>query len=448
MSVPPEFGLAAIRDELAHVHSSIANLHRSLASSGVGDAALEAELRLMWEQRDRLTTQVGIIVAGEILAGRSIQLTGPAADAAPSSPAAVVRRRAVVPEAAEVSAGASGRTGLLASILSELGTPESLRVVGDFLQTFERLRRATHRCDQWLDLPSRAQKHLVGAVVAWLRAIQSANDDFGRPLREPEIVDLISHLSQWSREHRPGWVNGLARGATPDSQSWRQDALYHLEALQGLVSPSTPRHRDPVAPIRDALGAGSASWAQALDDALDAGLSQTDPALVELFMPCAELLDPNRHFLLLERILERTDEVGVPDNAFETMDFVPVGWRWLSYTKGRHAMLLGGHPSADVASEIKEAFELAKVTWDPADHRRKDPILNRLASGAVDIVLLLSHAAARTLEGPVERACAASDTHYVVVEGGPTVRAVRASIEDDLPPAPAQEDAPTTHAEA
>ena len=41
----------------------------------------------MWEQRDRLTTQVGTIVAGEILAGRSVQLTGPAADAAPSSPA-------------------------------------------------------------------------------------------------------------------------------------------------------------------------------------------------------------------------------------------------------------------------------------------------------------------------------------------------------------------------
>ena len=70
--------------------------------------------------------------------------------------------------------------------------------------------------------------------------------------------------------------------------------------------------------MRAALAAGPSRCQQALDDALAAGLSQTDPALVDLFMPCAELLDPSRHFALLERILERTDELGIPDNAFET----------------------------------------------------------------------------------------------------------------------------------
>lgn len=434
MPHPPSTTLDALRDELTAIQPRLAELHQRLTGHTLGDAAAEAELRLAWEQRDRIVHNLGMLVAERILAGDAISISaGDVASTSAAPPPAIARRRVAAAATSSVAATRHPDAAQIAAFLGELGTPDPLRQVGDLLDTFSRLRTATHQCDRWLDVAPRAQKHLVGAVVAWLREIQEVNDDFGRPLREPEIVDLISHLSQWSREHRPGWVNGLARGAEPDSSSWRQDAVYHIEALQGMAMPARAHSVDPLERLRHAMNTGSPSWHDELDAALDAGLSQSDPELVEMFMPCAELLDPNRHYALLECILERTDELGIPDNAYETMDFIPMGWGWFEHTRGRSALLLGGHPSADVASAIKEAFELGKVTWDPADSRRKDAILKRLATGTVDVVLLLSHAADRSLEGPVEEACAQTNTSYVVVHGGPTIRAVRAAIESELP---------------
>ncbi|TNE87565.1 MAG: hypothetical protein EP330_17870 [Deltaproteobacteria bacterium] len=435
--------LHALRGELDEVTRLIAGLHARLAENATSRPPEESELRLLWDRRDALVGRVGALVAEQILAGHTVTVAGAAESAASApaptpvapSPVAVVSRRRIVPvSSAPVPETESMDRTRLAEFLTELGSPEPARSIDGFLETYERLRYAATHCNRWLDVPPKAQRHLVGAVVAWLRDLQDSNDDFGRPLREPQIVGLISRLSHWSRENRPGWVNGLARGATPDGASWRQDTLYHIEALQGLLTPPRASSVDPLERLRHALLTSAPDWEAQLDAAISAGLSQTDPALVELFVHRPELLDNGKYFALLERIFERTENDEGMHHLHETIDFVPVGWSWMGYTRGQHALLLGGEPSATVAGALKEAFELAKVTWDPADARRKGPIVRRIASGAVDLVLFLADSADASLEDPVDQACIDADVNMVVVPHGNGIRQVRGAIEDELEP--------------
>ncbi|MCO4746218.1 MAG: hypothetical protein KC912_15580 [Proteobacteria bacterium] len=440
MSHSPMRMLDGLKVELQEVTDLIQAAHRRLADQRSSRPTGESELRLLWERRDALVSRIGTLVAEQVMAGHSLTQGEATQEAAPtpaaSAPAPVepvvrVARRRVVRQA-PAAPPTEDRTRL-AEFVAELGNPEPPRNLEAFLETYERLRYTATHCNRWLDVPTKAQRHLVGAVVAWMRDMQETNDDFGRPLREPQIVGLISRLSHWSRENRPGWVNGLARGATPDGGSWRQDTLYHIEALQGMLTPARASSVDPLERLRYAMDSNDPGFLDQLGAALAAGMSQSDPALAELFLADPTVLEGTPYQTLLRRVLDRL-QVDSPVAGGDTMDFVPIDWEWNGYAEGQHVLLLGGEPSATAAAALKDAFDFSKVTWDPADARREGSIVRRIETGAIDLVLFLGAHAAAALEQPVDDACAKADVPMVIVPDGYTVRGVRRAIEDELEP--------------
>lgn len=445
--------LDGLRAELLEVCEQIQASHHRLADENVSRPPGESELRMLWERRDALVNRIGAVAAEHLMLGKTIRHASateqPQVSAETVTP---VRRRAAPPPAvpAETVVRVSRRRvvrpaepvepspdrALLAEFVAELGMPDHTRNLDAFLETYERMRYIATHCNRWLDVPTKAQRHLVGAVVSWMRDLQEANDEFGRPLREPQIVGLISRLSHWSRENRPGWVNGLARGASPDGGSWRQDTLYHIEALQGMLTPARASSVDPLERLRHALDNNDPSFGTYLVAALDAGLSQADPALAELFLTRPELLTGTPYQTLLRRVYDRLD-LDLPEDLrqeSDTMEFVPIGWDWMGYTQGRHVLILGGEPSAAAAAALKDAFEFSKVTWDPADATREGPIVRRIGNGTVDLVLFLESHAGASLARPVDDACTDADVSLVLVPDAYGVGGVRQAIEDDLTP--------------
>lgn len=221
--------LRDVVDEIRSEHQRLA----SVAALGPSAALSEASAR-----RDRIVAELGRLVADAMLQGHDVTFSpsadresvGQAEEETNATTTRVLTRRSAAP-----STQRRPEAALLAEFIAELHDTEELETMAQFETRYESLRYAASHPNRWADLPSRAQRHLIGATVALLRDLQEANDEFDRPLREPEIVGLVSRLSHWSKEHRPGWVNGMARGAAPDDGAWLSDAQTHLDALREMV---------------------------------------------------------------------------------------------------------------------------------------------------------------------------------------------------------------------
>ncbi|TNE87411.1 MAG: hypothetical protein EP330_18260 [Deltaproteobacteria bacterium] len=235
---------ADLKEAIAQIQAE----HKRLAERptlGTSGALTEASAR-----RDRLVSEIGRVVADALLSGENIAFGEASGEAV--SLAAVEAAPAPMPTYSSVPTAPQTRyvarrtavraaprdmvdADALATFIADLGEPDELDTIQQFDQRYQKLRYAASHPNRWIDLPAKAQRHLIGATVALLRDLQEANEEFGRPLREPEIVGLVSRLSHWSKEHRPGWVNGMARGAVPDEGEWLADAQVHLEELQVMV---------------------------------------------------------------------------------------------------------------------------------------------------------------------------------------------------------------------
>lgn len=215
--------------------------HPTLTGSGsLGEATA---------RRDRLVGEIGRVIADALLANESIHFETSSAAApvvAPTpTPAPAIERYTPTPAPTVGTRYVARRSAprrpmdlvdpvALNVFIEDLGTTEELDTIQQFDQRYQRLRYTASHPNRWIGLPAKAQRHLIGATVAMLRDLQEANEEFGRPLREPEVVGLVSRLSHWSKEHRPGWVNGMARGAVPDEGEWLADAQMHIVELQAM----------------------------------------------------------------------------------------------------------------------------------------------------------------------------------------------------------------------
>lgn len=267
---------ADLRDAIGQIqaeHKRLAERPTLTASGSLSEATA---------RRDRLVGEIGRVVADALLSGNSLSFTAapevPEGEQ-PTSAAPVVQTAA--PMETYRSSNAPRETRYVArrapvrreretfdaqalqGFVDEMGSAEELDTIQQFDQRYQALRYAASHPNRWIDLPPKAQRHLIGGTVALLRDLQEANEEFGRPLREPEIVGLISRLSHWSKEHRPGWVNGMARGAVPDEGEWLLDAQMHIEELQVLIDdvtgepPAPPAAVTPAKPLADTSAAAA-----------------------------------------------------------------------------------------------------------------------------------------------------------------------------------------------
>jgi hypothetical protein len=217
--------LRAVVEEVRIEHERLAESPTITPSRVLADATAK---------RERIIAELGRVVSEAMLRGSEVAF-GEEGPATASPPIATTDSSPIRRTVTHRRSSRGSEVANLNPFIEQLQDTEDIETLDQLQARYRSVRAVAGHPDRWAGLDARVQRHLLGATVAILRDLQEANDEFDCPLREPEIVGLVSRLSHWSKEHRPGWVNGMARGAEPQGDSWLDDAEFHLDALRTII---------------------------------------------------------------------------------------------------------------------------------------------------------------------------------------------------------------------
>jgi len=318
----------------------IRELHHALAAGGDPGGALDQELLALIQQRGRLADELGAALVRWLAGGGVVVLEPPASSTTlelvhedhrqdnNQAPKAVREPSGVPAEAGPAEAESTEALPIepsrpdvsmpspappagpapqpmasaqpqprttqeqqeaLRRILNSMGRPQRPRTLNQVHKTAAALDIASKDLARWRAQPQPVQRALVGLTSSLARHLQ---DEQKRPIdaSDAELLrGVFSSLSRWSREFRPGFVPGLSRNNSPENGSWMEDARSWWRALQGHV----PANEEPVTPtdvLRELQGAIAAGVDKGklvglVQEAVKAGVSQSDPRLVAMLAP-------------------------------------------------------------------------------------------------------------------------------------------------------------------
>lgn len=265
-AIPPTDSLPA----LVSVRAALSQVYGALAREPDRAPQASALLAELTAEYERLLRQVGAEALASALSGETLG-AGDAApkasepDPEPVASSTTLAEQVAVPE--PVSAEALQQWAeqyrsrdrpqspspalVLHAMVERLGPlPERLDIGVERGLEIERLDDALsgEALGELRQLPSDAQRAYLRLVTARLNAIRevAAADVFTRE----RASRLLGTIRDYTREHRPGAVYGLASAHEPRSGSWQDEAahLWHRiagEALRERVlrSPAGPAHR-------------------------------------------------------------------------------------------------------------------------------------------------------------------------------------------------------------
>lgn len=296
--------------------------------------------------------------------------------------------------------------------------------------------------DRWRSLPRELQRTLVGLVTARLRRAQ---DEIG--VSGPRLDDAFSSLSSWSKREQPGWVNGLSRNHVPTRGSWTADAEAYQDRLPRPVP--TPAVRENIERVLEGLRAflpefGSApaeaqeavgaQFRQMVRKALESGVRVTDPRLLKLVGPHAELFD-GQEFKALRKALREDGEVPELDDD-ERAPALPPDWAWWGRTRRRRGVLVGGDPREPNRERLEKAFGFTQLEWVGTEFKRNNlqTVRDRVRAGKLDIVIILGAFVGHDADDVILPAARECGVDWVHVDKGYGIVRVRRAIERFLDP--------------
>jgi hypothetical protein len=320
----------------------------------------------------------------------------------------------------------------VAGLLEQIGRPTRVRDAETARRVTDHVAYLTNDLDSWLRYPQSTQQALVGLLSSLARHVQ---DESPADTSDPTLKSVFSRLSRWSKLYRPGFVPGLSRNNPPNHGSWLADAEHWWNVLSEdaapAAAPASPsdgafrRLEEQVAAEPD-----PASLARAVQEAVDAGVSQSDPRLVKLLLPRAEDLALARGLKTLKSGLRA--QARVPLEEEETLDRpfpIPEDWPFRPLTVEKRAVVLGGDRRPMAADRMRETFGFATCEWEETDPRRVGSLADRVRSGGIDLVILLRRFLGHSELEVVSNACRDSGVPFCVVDTGYGVTQVRLAIE-------------------
>lgn len=300
-------------------------------------------------------------------------------------------------------------------------TPEALD--DDFAIDREvgRLLEATrsHRLEQWHRAGTATNRNLGNWVAARARAAQQAADELALGPARDRLSALFPALSHHSKLTQPGTIFGLARAHNASTGGgWLERARRAESSLRELESgpEQSPKETPPVrataresakiAELLRQLAEASKGQVAApefrtrLEELIDAGLPAGDPRLVQMALGyAAELDDPK--FRLLRRAIRKLSD---PEENSSSAAVMAGDWPYFEFTRGKHAVMVGGEPRPQRVETLENAFEFASLEWiarPTTGSRQVDPIVERMRNGNLDVVIGLrafcSHAVTHKL---------------------------------------------------
>jgi hypothetical protein len=338
----------------------------------------------------------------------------------------------------------------LATLLSGLASSANAQEEMEAIQ-----RAANASFSRWSQYPRSVQRALVGNLACRLRHLQ---DHLG--VTGAKLDSAFRSLTRFSKSFQPGWVNGLTRGRGPAAPSWSEEARVWWDQLAlstGRLVRSDPRDPSDGPEAREEAVEAVKSWLQewrdapsvakpmcmektldAIQAALDAGVSHADPELCRTAEEIYDHLDPTR-FRRLRQGIRDLELAEREEQGLEPGDAVPSDWAWWSHTVGRRALLLGPQPEADRQQRVESSFGLAGLRWlmPSADD---DGLRDQLGAGGFDLVILQGAVQEDWLRAAI-RTCQVLGLPWIQLEQGLGVTRVRMAIERFLQPDPRGEEA-------
>ena len=370
---------------LEDVDRRVRALYASLADDPDRADDLEPELARLRDERRLLAIQAGL----ELLAwSRTRAANTPArADAEeptprppPATPQAVMAfiERLQTDGLHKLTAPPSEHpASILGRLVRQVGAPRDSSSLLGATEELDALDDVSADPEErgWHLLARDTQRLWVSALVARARALKASS--VLSDAQRDRLRIVLKRFPVWSAQHRPGYVHGLALDHTPKGGSWTEDARELWQALA--------------------------------DDAVDDGTFAGAPR---------RELTPRPPASSGGQALTTTPE-----------ELLPVDWYAWPAVRGKRAVLVGGTPREDARVRLERAFALVELSWlEPANPRRVDAVVRRIAGGTIDFVLLIQNLIDHAAADSLVRTCKAGAVPFALTQGY-GVGAVRSALE-------------------
>ncbi len=267
------------------------------------------------------------------------------------------------------------------------------------------------------------------------------SDDEVQLLREifPKLVGI-------SKQYMPGYIEAFSRSFETDWDAYVNEAA---EQLQQAID-SIRRDRDVESRRREAVAreteqrklareAGLTALGElrqiveepefaedderrerffAVLDATVKGLGMSDPQLLELLRPHAELLTGNP-YRGLRRNLERPDPEAARQEEIEALREQYASLR--AATRGRNAIMIGGDIREEKRRALRQVFEFDDLEWVPYESARPAQIKSleqRVRNHGMDLVLILKEFVGHHVSDSLRPLCEEHGIPCLMVEHG------------------------------
>ena len=254
------------------------------------------------------------------------------------------------------------------------------------------LLRVLEGCDTWADLPGDTQVVLVTWFAAQLRALQVKNHG------DERLDSAVRRLSAYQKRQQSGFVHGLARMHRPKAGSWEEDAAQAWVRLREFLPSTEPPPKRVQAP------APQAKAPRVVPPAVENDGGDDDD--------------------------DDDDDNGKPDP-------IPNDWQWRAWTQGRRAVIVGGDPREPNRQKLEDTFGFSELVWERSERTGRNAfqqIRERVRSGKLDMVLVLTRFIGHKAEDVIQPACKDTGVAFVPVQTGYGVGGIRRAIERHLAP--------------
>jgi len=308
--------------------------------------------------------------------------------------------------------------------------------------------RVVDAMEKWRILPPEVQATLIGLLAARLRFLQEQ-----AVIASDRRLDFaFGTLSAYVKRARPGYVYGLARWHQPNRESWENDAEALFERLSAMLP--TPVEAEPSARrkievieglVREAStcpeevrSAVEAQLRREVLAAFAAGVQARNSRLVRMLVPVAGAFE-GQEFRSLRRAIRDEMDAARADEAEDAgieEPELPADWAWWPFTKDQRALIVGGDPREPNRLRLERAFGFSELEWVGAEYKRNNlhGVRDRVRSGRVDLVLLLTRFTGHDADQIIIPACREMNVGFVCVPHGYGVVRVRQAIERFLDP--------------
>lgn len=295
------------------------------------------------------------------------------------------------------------RQQVLERALKSLGsTPELFRTKGNVRDEVIKLSQTT---DSLMETWAFASDELNGELTHWMtaraRAVQDALEtEYSNRLDDREQVRIIfTRLTRHVAQTRPCFVYGLMLDHAPRyGETWLDDARCYERRLRQWFEPEAevePERFD----LDDALrrlteevrqGLPFAQFSARLLELIEAGVKVEDEIRI---VHLAGGYDEQLVAPQLQR-LRRAVEADLEHELAKAEDHhqdspLPEDWPFFEYTRGKHAIIIGGEPRTVRLGKLQDAFGFESIDWKESGPRMIESLTKKMIGGGVDMVIVL-----------------------------------------------------------